>query len=113
MSVPKGIIMGWGLEAELIPEGWTICNGSNGTPDLRDRFILCAGITFPQGETGGDKIHEHSTPTNPHSHLVNSGSGVGRGTFTSYLTDSKTPQGDLLDKSLLPPYHSLIFIMKT
>ncbi len=37
----KGIIVMWsGL---TIPSGWALCDGTNGTPDLRGRFILGSG----------------------------------------------------------------------
>jgi hypothetical protein len=51
--------------------GWCLCNGQNGTDDLRDRFILGAGSEFPQGVLGGEKetvltieqipSHKHTT----------------------------------------------------
>lgn len=51
--VPKnGIIMFNGL-AENVPDGWAICDGDNGTPDLRDRFIVSTGTSNNLGSTGG------------------------------------------------------------
>ena len=35
------------------PSGWYLCDGNNGTPDLRDRFIVGAGNSYSQGATGG------------------------------------------------------------
>jgi hypothetical protein len=46
-AVPSGGIILWSGSLGTIPGGWTLCNGSNGTPDLRDRFVLGAG-----GSTG-------------------------------------------------------------
>tara|TARA_B100001250_G_scaffold49675_1_gene38870 strand:+ start:286 stop:702 length:417 start_codon:yes stop_codon:yes gene_type:complete len=37
------------------PSGWYLCNGSNGTPDLRNRFVIGAGSSYSQGATGGSK----------------------------------------------------------
>ncbi len=46
-ALPSGCIVLWSGSLGSIPGGWTLCNGSNGTPDLRDRFVLGAG-----GSTG-------------------------------------------------------------
>ena len=35
------------------PSGWAICNGSNGTPDLRNKFIVSTGSSYNHGDTGG------------------------------------------------------------
>ncbi len=43
-----------------IPAGWQLCNGTNGTPDLRDRFLVCAGLTYAVEATGGAVTHTHS-----------------------------------------------------
>lgn len=51
--IPSGIIMLWKGSAAAIPTGWALCNGSNGTPDLRDRFVLGAGGSYAAGTTGG------------------------------------------------------------
>lgn len=41
-GVPSGCILMWSGTIATIPTGWYLCNGSNGTPDLRNRFIVAA-----------------------------------------------------------------------
>ena len=64
------------------PSGWAICNGQNGTPDLRDRFIVGAGSAYSVDDTGGaDSVtltesqipsHNHSfSGSDSHSHTIN------------------------------------------
>jgi len=48
-----GMIMMWSGSIGTIPLGWALCNGSNGTPDLRDRFVVGAGSSWAPGDTGG------------------------------------------------------------
>lgn len=56
-GVPKGGIIMWsGVTA---PVGWTLCDGSNGTPNLKDRFIIGASATYPIGIPGGSATHTH------------------------------------------------------
>ena len=40
IQFPKGIIVIWNGSATTIPNGWTFCDGTLGTPDLRGRFII-------------------------------------------------------------------------
>ena len=47
----QGMIMMY--TGSTAPSGWAICNGQNGTPDLRDRFIVGAGSAYSIGNTGG------------------------------------------------------------
>ena len=51
--IPRGAIVMWSGAVDAIPEGWALCDGSNGTPDLRDRFIVGAGGSYNVGDTGG------------------------------------------------------------
>lgn len=51
--MPQGGIIMWSGSVASIPAGWALCNGSNGTPDLRDRFVIGAGGTRAPGATGG------------------------------------------------------------
>jgi hypothetical protein len=64
-GVPSGCIVIWSGSSASIPSGWYLCNGSNSTPDLRDRFVVGAGSTYAVGNTGGNKdaivvSHNHS-----------------------------------------------------
>lgn len=51
--IPTGVITLWSGSIASIPSGWALCNGSSGTPDLRDRFVVGAGTTYSVGDTGG------------------------------------------------------------
>ena len=57
------------------PSGWAICNGQNGTPDLRNRFIVGAGNSYNVGVTGGfDSVSLSESQIPSHTHSF-SGSG--------------------------------------
>ena len=56
-GVPAGVIVMWSGVVALIPLGWALCDGTNGTPDLRGRFILGATVA---GTTGGGATHAHA-----------------------------------------------------
>ena len=58
--IPIGGIILWSGAEESIPTGWALCNGQNGTPDLRDRMIMGAGTTYKTGSKGGAATHTHS-----------------------------------------------------
>ena len=49
----SGMIMLWSGSIGSIPSGWYLCDGTNGTPDLRDRFVVGSGNTYAVGNTGG------------------------------------------------------------
>ena len=54
-SIPAGLICIWSGSNSNIPSRWTLCNGNNNTPDLRDKFVLGAGKDYSVGATGGEK----------------------------------------------------------
>ena len=72
-AIPSGVIIMWKGSIASIPPGWHICDGTNGTPDLRDRFIVgarqdIAGIaeTIVSGsltQIGGAATHLHTAGT--------------------------------------------------
>ena len=105
--VPPGAIIMWSGSINDIPVGWALCDGSNGTPDLRDRFIVGAGGEYSPGNTGGAKSVTLTVAQMPqHNHSASSSS---RGTHThgisitmaeshshdagTYQTDTYTPPG--------------------
>ena len=137
-GVPSGAIMLWSGSVASIPSGWLLCNGSSGTPDLRNRFIVGAGSTYAVAATGGsaDAIvvsHTHtatSTVTDPgHNHTAqgaNFNFGYAQGsdainrstqttsTATTGITVATTvaSSGSSGTNANLPPYYALAYIMK-
>jgi len=76
VAVPAGGIILWFGSVESIPAGWALCDGTNGTPNLRDRFVVGAGSTYAVGNTGGAATVALSTTNMPsHSHGVNINTG--------------------------------------
>ena len=72
-AVPSGIICMWSGESTAIPSGWHLCDGSSGTPDLRNRFIVGAGSSYDVGDTGGSNSVTLSTSQIPsHTHSIGS-----------------------------------------
>lgn len=87
-SVPVGAIILWHHAAGAIPTGYALCDGTNGTPDLRDKFVLGAGGAYSAGATGGAATgtpvisghslttaelatHSHGVTDPTHTHTVN------------------------------------------
>lgn len=138
---PTGLIAMWSGSIGSIPSGWALCDGTNGTPNLRNKFIVAAGSTYAVGVTGGsaDAIvvsHTHtatstSTVTDPgHNHSILSGGGdstwalsFGAGSSTSVGTSTtgitvststtNASTGTSGTNANLPPYYALAYIMKT
>jgi len=139
-TVPSGLIAIWSGSTGSIPSGWLLCNGANGTPDLRNSFVLGAGNTYAVGATGGstDAIvvsHTHaatsvvSDPSHSHTFNVNnsgtsygggpvipgSGSTYGTNPATTGITVATTnaTAGVSGSGANMPPYYALAYIMKS
>ncbi len=80
-SVPPGGIIMWSGVIDAVPQGWALCNGQNGTPDLRDRFVVGAGDSYGAGDIGGASV------VTPSISISNAGTGVSvQGTTISTTT---------------------------
>ena len=134
-AIPSGVIVIWSGSSGSIPSGWYLCNGSNNTPDLRDRFVVGAGSTYAVGNTGGSKdaivvSHTHSISDPGHSHSIDMASSQNTNNqVPSQLSTSQTPRtantnsadtgisinstGDSGTNANLPPYYSLCYIQKS
>lgn len=76
-NLPSGIIAMWSGSSDAIPSGWLLCDGSNGTPDLRNRFIVGAGSNYSVGNTGGSDSVTLTTaqmPSHAHGHSLSAAS---------------------------------------
>lgn len=70
VSIPSGVIVMWSGSEATIPSGWVLCNGSNSTPDLRNRFVVGAGDSYAVNATGGTEtvtLSESQIPSHTHS----------------------------------------------
>ncbi len=141
VTIPPGVIVMWSGSIASIPSGWTLCDGTNGAPNLTDRFVIHAdadsGGANNVGDTGGSSSHTHQTPDHNHQWLTNSGKrsynssggtngftlGSGGGTYvidiikgsgaivSSHYT-SKTGGADTTSSSNIPKFYALAYIMK-
>jgi len=59
-GIPIGGIIIWSGSVGNIPNGFALCDGTSGTPDLRDKFIVGAGGSYAVGATGGASTHTHT-----------------------------------------------------
>jgi hypothetical protein len=100
-SVPTGGIIMWSGSIASIPVGWYLCDGTNGTPNLTNRFVVMAGGAYAVGASGGsaDAVvvsHAHSgsssTASNDHSHGF-SGTTASVGDHVHSYTQSRDPGG--------------------
>ena len=134
-----GMIMLWSGSSATIPSGWLLCDGSNSTPDLRNRFVVGATSTYAVGATGGsadaivvshthtatvtDSGHTHSTGTTGNQYLGDMSGGGSRltpsgnggsttGSSTTGITVSNSTTGSSGTNANLPPYYALCYIMK-
>jgi len=112
-DMPSGSIVMWAGSIVTIPAGFVICDGNNGTPDLRDRFIVGAGDSYNPDDSGGANTHVHDFTSDGHNHQFLPGFGLAAGAninqYTSYAADS----GETDPANHLPPYYALAYIMKT
>jgi hypothetical protein len=95
--VPSGIISLWSGASNAIPTGYVLCDGTNNTPDLRNRFVIGAGSTYAVGATGGSAnaivvAHTHTGTTNTtgaHTHLIPH--NFDSGTAGNYISGNDGP----------------------
>lgn len=140
--LPGGVIVMWSGSIGDIPDGWALCDGGNGTPDLTDKFI-CGSDGEDLGATGGSATHGHDYSDLPHhSHgvtdpghthdvpsdgthkvIVNVGSYQTVTRLYPNCTTASATTGITINDSGkascstdaangLPPYYKLAFIMK-
>lgn len=129
--VPRGTIVMW--SGDTIPGGWIICDGNNGTPDLRNRFVL--GATFKTdgttsfgnntdnkdqnnyiltkrkiGTSGGEENHKLTPVEIPHRNNFYYATGLASSLPSGIA--SNISDGNYQPHNNMPPFYVLAFIMK-
>lgn len=120
--LPKGTIIPFkGKQSDIDLELWAICDGTRGTPDMRNRFIL--GGTFSKlGTRGGTSTHSHSASTTPlgkvdkrnkldYPHFDGSGKKYDVERHDHSFKGITSPVA-VSRSDHLPPYYQLVFLMK-
>ena len=122
---PRGVVKMWYGEASAVPEGWAICDGTQGTPDLRDSFIIGAGGKYaldakggaasatPDVSTGTAKTGIRLADAAPGGTAGNSGTGIGiqnaaLNIWTGAAGTGIGIQGTTLDGNTLPSHHHMV-----
>lgn len=65
------------FRGKVIPVGWALCDGTNGTLDLRNRFVLAASGGHPLASVGG--VDSQTVAAVPHGHTAGGVSATGTG----------------------------------
>ena len=123
--VPSGAIIMWSGAANAIPTGYVLCNGSNNTPDLRNRFVVGAGSgsNYSVNDTGGadsvtltvDQIPAHTHTYIDQYVVINNGYRpwpASNNDCAQRNVNSGSAGGGQSHENR-PPYYALCFIMKT
>ncbi len=118
-TVPAGVIVMWSGTIATIPTGWVLCDGDNGTPDLRDRFIV--GATSDDGGVAKTNVTGSLTQSGngtipAHTHTMGGGFGrydgdSGTGMSAQIATASTGSYGT--GTKNIAVYYALCFIMKS
>lgn len=143
LVIEAGLIVEFFGLSSNIPDGWQLCDGTNDTPNLIDKFILGAGDIYSINDTGGSAdavvpshnhsnsstgtdgtLHNHSFAT----HAFTFGSLISEGTDDTFNntrrntttaaagahshTVTVSSEGDAATDKNLPPYFSIIYIIK-
>ncbi len=116
--IPAGMIMMWSGSLASIPDGWALCNGSSGTPNLSDRFVYSVSNGENPGASGGMTTHNHLVnppQVNSNGNSLTTPVGAGSGTVAArdihdHVVD--IPSFTSADGSSMPPYYKLAFVMK-
>lgn len=126
--VPSGGIIMWSGTIAAIPTGWFLCNGSNSTPDLRDRFIVAASVdsggkamtilTGGTSQSGGSvTITTSNMPAHTHTFETNDTTAGGgnfvRNDASSASTGTQTTASTGSGTAYTQPFYALAYIMKS
>jgi len=138
MDLPIGSIIMWYKTTAEIPAGWIVCNGNDGTPDLRGKYVVGVSLDTERVPTG-NATHAHTNSSTiadgSHIHDVTGSIGgtvskvgvsdIGSGNSGISKTHSHTVDLDLPNSGTHqhttsntnpanndPPYMQLYFIMR-
>ncbi|MEE9409692.1 MAG: hypothetical protein V3V41_02065 [Candidatus Heimdallarchaeota archaeon] len=138
LPIPQGLIQVWSGTIAGIPQGWQLCDGTNGSPNLQDKFVRGINTAIDQpGSIGGQDIvtlsqaelpvHNHTTVAYSHTHKYTGSTSNGIGgakRTTGNESDTKTTDnidppnqftlstGGSGSHNNIPPFFEIAYIIK-
>lgn len=126
--VPRGTIVAWYSSSGPVPAGWALCDGTSGTPDLRNRFLMGVGQFTSVGNTGGENHLDLQVPIGPlylstggtnHDYALREDPGCNGCGITNHRTGANHLVNSFTNASQTkasfdnrPSYVGIIYIMK-
>lgn len=124
IDIETGIIVLWSGTIATVPTGWALCDGNNGTPDLRDKFIVGAkqddagvaktNVTGALTQSGGAYGHNHAKGTLS-TEISEDSTNISQTPIEDTASDASHTHaiiGSTATTNELPPYYALAYIMK-
>jgi len=121
--LPKGVIIMW--SNSQIPTGWYVCDGTNGTPNLKDRFVVSTGSDYNLDDKGGlaevtlkvENLPSHDHSAHNHNCASLAGTYENNRHFANCKSEASTgsaggKEGTTSSHNNMPPYIVLYYIMK-
>ncbi|MGE0594320.1 MAG: hypothetical protein AB7G23_16885 [Vicinamibacterales bacterium] len=122
-GVPAGTIVAWaptprhvqvaddGSRTFVLPEGWALCDGRDGRPDLRDRFVMGTAALEAVGQAGGAATHAHAGTVAKTKSTRDQKGGVAG--VSNYALGTHTHDVTIAPGSSLPPHVTLVFLVRS
>lgn len=106
-----GQIYLWPNSIASIPDEFILCDGNNGTPDLRNIFVPAAGGVYAVDDSGGNVDHIHAFTGNGHTHTHGVGTDLTGGGGINPTTTNVSITGNTDSAASLPVFRRLAYIM--
>lgn len=107
-----GMIAMWSGTLGTVPAGWQLCDGTNGTPQLEQKFVIGSQGSLAIGDTGGNAGHVHTFTEDGHWHPNFHFYDVDWPGVYHEDTDIAFDTGTTVTEPNTPPWYTLAFIMR-
>lgn len=114
-ELPLGTIIAWYSKGGPLPEGWVVCDGTNGTPDLRGRFLRGVAAFEEVGKLEGEEKHVHKVAGRTGYEVEGTTSGPeGADNFTGDPNWNHKHDLDLQsgEADNIPPSMTVVYLLK-